>query len=303
MAKYKAFIVASGALFALARAAGAADLLPPPPALEPLPPAPIEFSGWYLRGDLGLAISAAPKFDTTPDALASGIAGGSLTASATEGYFNPTISESGFFDFGFGYQFNNWFRADVTEELRGGGSFQGLEIVDDSGHTGGAAQWADFYRANLSSYVTLLNLYGDLGTWYGVTPYVGGGIGFAYNRLSGATDIGSAAVVGSPTSATGGYLENGGKWNFAWSLGAGLDFDVTQNLKLELGYRYLNYGGAKSGVSHCLSGDSSVGFFNCSQAYYLETRQLASNDFRIGLRWMIGEATAPAPVAPLVRKY
>ena len=34
--------------------------------------------------------------------------------------------------------------------------------------------------------------------------------------------------------------------------------------------------------------------------------QLATNDFRIGLRWMIGDETppyAPPPEQPLVRKY
>ena len=42
MAKLKALILAGGALFALARAAVAADLLPPAPALEPPPPAMAE---------------------------------------------------------------------------------------------------------------------------------------------------------------------------------------------------------------------------------------------------------------------
>ena len=35
---------------------------------------------------------------------------------------------------------------------------------------------------------------------------------------------------------------------------AGLDFNVTQNLKLELGYRYLDYGKFKSGASNCFNG-------------------------------------------------
>ncbi len=58
MAKLKALILAGGALFALARAAVAADLLPPAPALEPLPPAMAEFNGWYLRGDVGIGANA-----------------------------------------------------------------------------------------------------------------------------------------------------------------------------------------------------------------------------------------------------
>jgi len=306
MAKFKALILAGGAFFALARAAVAADLLPPAPALEPLPPAPIEFNGWYLRGDVGLGANAAtPSLAVSPDPLAAGIAGGTLDAAATNNFYNPTISASGIFDVGFGYQFNSWFRADLTEELRGGASFQALEVLNEPNLVGGntsTQQYADFYRANLSSYVTMVNGYADLGTWYGVTPYVGAGVGFAYNKLFGMTDTGFS-YTHSALSPVGGYLSDGDKWNFAWGLMAGLSFNVTQNLKLDLGYRYLDYGKFTSGVSHCLNGTGVGGGFSC-QGYTVYSRNdLASNDFRLGLRWMIGEAPAYPPEAPLVRKY
>ncbi|HYA74426.1 MAG TPA: hypothetical protein VEF36_14840, partial [Roseiarcus sp.] len=58
-----------------------------------------------------------------------------------------------------------------------------------------------------------------------------------------------------------------------------------------------------SGVSHCLNGTGVGGGFSC-QGYTVYSRNdLASNDFRLGLRWMIGEAPAYPPEAPLVRKY
>ena len=104
----------------------------------------------------------------------------------------------------------------------------------------------------------------------------------------------------SPSPA-GGYSDDGGKWNFAWGLMAGLTFDVTQNLKLDLGYRYLDYGKFVSGSSHCLT---TIGFGGCNASTVLYSKnELASNDFRIGLRWMIGEAPPPPQPAPLVRKY
>jgi opacity protein-like surface antigen len=294
MAKYKALIIAGGALFALARSAAAADLLPPPPALEP--PPVVDFGGWYLRGDVGLAMNAnTPSLAISPNPLAG------LPAGSTNDFYNPTISDSGFFDFGFGYQFNSWFHADVTEELRGGGSFQALEVVDD---TTTPQQYADFYRANLWSSITMLNGYVDLGNWSGITPYVGGGVGFAYNKLFGLTDTGTAYGPGTAglIVPVGGYFDDAGKWNFAWSLMAGLSFDVTQNLKLDLGYRYLDYGKYTTGTSHCLA--ATTAGFTCGGGNYTiySKNELASNDFRIGLRWMIGENT-PAPVAPLVRKY
>ena len=75
---------------------------------------------------------------------------------------------------------------------------------------------------------------------------------------------------------------------------AGLDFNVTPNLKLELGYRYLNYGTFTTGGSNCLAGACGGAFStaNCSGGVpnYISSRNaLASNDFRIGLIWMLGE--------------
>jgi opacity protein-like surface antigen len=306
MAKYRALIIAGGALFALARSAGAADLLPPAPALEP-PPAEVEFNGWYLRGDVGLGVNAGTsKAAVSPDPLAAGIAGGTLDTAATNTFYNPTISSSGIFDLGFGYQFNNWFRADVTEEYRGGSRFQTLEVLEEPNVVApntSTQQYADFYRADLSSWVTMFNGYVDLGTWSRITPYLGAGVGFAYNNLSGLTDTGYAYSNGVQ-STTGGYANDHGKWNFAWSLMAGLSFDVTQNLKLDLGYRYLDYGKFTSGGLHCLDTSSSSGFSAgaCGgSSYTIQSKHdLASNDVRIGLRWMIGEETPPPP---LVRKY
>ena len=54
--------------------------------------------------------------------------------------------------------------------------------------------------------------------------------------------------------------------SFAWALMAGVDFDLTPNLRLELGYRYLNYGSIATGGSNCLMGGSGGTFStaNCS---------------------------------------
>ena len=89
------------------------------------------------------------------------------------------------FDLGVGYQFNNWFRVDVTGEYRGGSHFQSLYVLNESANigTGNPTQIADFYRGDISSWVGLFNGYVDLGTWYGITPYVGAGVGLAWNKL------------------------------------------------------------------------------------------------------------------------
>jgi opacity protein-like surface antigen len=308
MASLKALTLASVAVLALTHAAAAADLLPPPPAIEPLPPsASPEFGGWYLRGDIGLAATASKQsLVNSPDPLA----GGFYQAGASESFNNTSISSSELADVGVGYQVNNWLRGDITGEYRDGGHFQSLYSLSNPNYAQAPnqpqiSQLLDFYRANVSSIVGLANVYADVGTWYGVTPFFGGGLGVARNSLYGMTDQGQVTFNGGGTGPSGGFFSDGAKVNLAWALMAGLDFNVTQNLKLEIGYRYLNLGKFTSGASNCANG---VNFGNNSCGggvanYVKSTSTLDSNDFRIGLRWMLGETPPPAPEMPLVRKY
>ena len=301
MGALKALFLASAAVVGLASFAHAADLLPPAPQMEPPPMAAPEFSGWYLRGDVGMAVASGNAgVGISPNPLVG------LPADAYNSFYNASLSASALFDVGVGYQINNWLRFDVTGEYRGGSHFQALEQVGIPSLT---QQYGDFYRGDVSSLIGLVNGYVDLGTWWGVTPFVGGGVGVANNRLTGLTDQGFACIAG-PCSPSGGYLSNNSKTSLAWALMAGLDFDVTQNLKLELGYRFLDYGQLKSGVSNCFNGTGAGGGFsaaNCGgSGYTLATRDLYSQDFRLGLRWAFTDTPtySPSPEpAPLVRRY
>jgi len=281
---------------------------PPPPMIS----AP-ELGGWYLRGDVGVAANTtAPALFNTPNPLAGNYWG----AGANQSFNNTNLSASTVFDLGVGYQFNRWFRSDVTFEYRGGGRLQTLYAINNpnfaTSGTATASQLLDAYRADTSSFIGMLNGYADLGTWYGLTPYVGAGVGFSNNYLTGMTDQGQITQgANGATSSSGGFFSNGSKTNFAYALMAGVDFDVTQNLKMELGYRYLNYGKIGSGASNCANGNGQGNGFgngNCGGGvanFVASSNRLASNDFRLGFRYMIGEAPAPAPVmsAPLIRKY
>ncbi len=88
---------------------------------------------------------------------------------------------------------------------------------------------------------------------------------------------------------------------------AGLDFDVTRNLKLELGYRFMDYGKLSSGLSNCFNGTGQNGGFsvaNCGGSNnFLSTRDLISQDFRLGLRWALNDTYTTLEPEPLVRKY
>ena len=274
--------------------ARAADL-PPAPSLPPLSPVEAPFGGWYLRGDVGIGVnSTAPELQTA-NPIAAGVAGGFISGAATTQTFsNATLLPFGMIDFGAGYQFDNWFRVDATLEYRAGARLRSQYALTDpaSPTFGGSAQDAGPFRADVASIVGLVNGYASPGTWYGLTPFLGVGAGFAGNKLSGSTN------QDYPSLGPAGYA-NGSRTSFAWALMAGVDYDISANLRLELGYRYLNYGLITTGGSNCLAGGSGGTFpiANCGGgANTISSRnRLASNDFRLGVIYLIGEA--PTPVA------
>lgn len=304
MAVSKALCVAAASFACLSTAAGAADLLPPPPMISsPAVAAVQDFSGWYLRGDIGIGLNSKINAQNVPNPLSQGGPGFIPTAYS----LNPAqFSNSTFIKFGVGYQINSWFRTDITAEYRG----SSFSTQDELSWNNGAQFYVlrNFYRGNMASFIGLLNGYVDLGTWYGITPYVGAGVGFASNTLHGVTDNGYSNLYAGPgsfaSSTTGGYYGSKTTSSFAWALMAGLSYNVTSNLKLDFGYRYLNYGKSSAGAPNCYNGGPGVSACN----NVLQFSRAGSHDFSIGLRWMLADyapaiMAPPPPPPPLVRKY
>jgi opacity protein-like surface antigen len=273
MASMKAILIAGAFVVGTGNLASAADLLPlpPPPPLE-APPIPI--SGWYLRGDVGVGIASINN-------LSSSFAPGFVVGG--DEFNAATLGDSTFLDLGAGYQFNNWFRADVTGEYRTSAHFSAIESYTSFC---AFARCYDDYSASVGSAVGLANGYFDLGTWFGITPFVGGGVGFDYTTIAGLTDIGanSGGFGFAPTRST---------TNFAWAAMAGLSYSVTPNLKLEIGYRYLDLGDPGSGSIVCTNTPAC--------GYEVQKFHMTSNDVRLGMRWIFAEVPPLAP--PLVTKY
>ena len=96
------------------------------------------------------------------------------------------------------------------------------------------------YTADIESWVGLANAYIDLGTYHCLTPYVGGGVGFASISVLGLKDVNvpnNSVFYGTDNTET----------NFAWAVYAGLAYDVTPGLTIDLSYRYTDLGDASSG--------------------------------------------------------
>ena len=248
--------------------ARAADLLPP----MPMPEAPIEFAGgWYLRGDIGFTNQDVKRLDN-------------VLGVGTVQQIQLGFDASPLGGIGVGYKFNEWLRADLTGEYRSRANFHGFDRYVDPTLTTGFG--TNEYHASKSEWVGLANVYFDLGTWYGFTPFVGGGVGFAYNTIHDFRDtnvVTQGVAFGREASRT----------NFAWALHAGLAYAVTPNFTVEFAYRYLNLGDARSGDLTTYTGVSTV--YNPS--YF---RELESHDFKLGLRWSFADLGYEHP--PLVRR-
>lgn len=231
MTSYKLPGLVCAASISLTATAGAADL--PPLQLPPLKSAPQVqelFSAWYLRLDGGYRSGD----------VANGTAFGNPITSTK-------VDESGTIGGGFGFKYQ-WLRSDLTVDYGGAGKL-----------VSATALGSPTVSQKMQNLTTLLNGYLDLGTWWGMTPYVGAGFGYTYFKPTTVT------VFGAPTSVAN------NNWNFTWGLMAGASITLSPSFLIDVNYRYLDMGEATT--------NTSIG-----QVRYGEW---TANEFRVGLRYLI----------------
>lgn len=303
MGSTKALLLAGAVALGAATAAHAADL-PLAPSLPTYVPEPAAFAGWYIRGDAGAGLAFSPDIRSSFYDDSGSLLTGDAFDSAVHGFGRSKqgIGDVGFVDLGVGYTFNSWLRFDVTGEVRSDAHIYTDEFYDAGYYYGAPGQYYahDIYKGAVQSSVFLVNGYADLGTWWGLTPFIGGGVGAVYNHLGNMVDTNTGVdvvagnVLYSGVGAGGaGFAVAKSKWNLAYAGMVGVSYNLTSNLKLELGYRYLDMGNITTGVYNC----------NGSCTHETQKLHLASNDIRIGLRWLItDDVPAPAFETPIIRK-
>lgn len=263
-----------------ARAADYSPVLVAPPVGVAMP----DNGGWYLRGDIGVGATSARRWAYNPNPFW-GITGGTYEHSTSSAFF---------FGAGIGYAFNSWLRADITAEYRVGARFRGRdELIAGPPNPPNVTGYQNNLRANMSSFVTMVNGYIDLGTWSSITPFIGAGVGVAYNMLGTTTDTGLQLFNNAAPSATAGTISGASRTNFAWALMAGVAWDLSAQMKVELGYRYMNLGSFQSGAPCPTTCGTAIRNY--------EIRQVTSHDIRLGLRYAFG--APPVAAAPIVARY
>lgn len=209
------------AVFATASAAQAADLYEPPVVEVPPPEIvykEVSYGGWYLRGDINYHWSQWRNADYITYGCCGVVDPGVKTFDSGE--LKGALS----LGVGVGYQINRYLRTDLTADYWFNADFTGTT----SGTCGGVP-CASIDKASYSALVLLANAYADLGTYYGITPYVGAGIGGVRMKWDDLeNDIG-----GVVTKHKGSH-----NWRFAWALMAGASYCLTDRLALDVGYRF-----------------------------------------------------------------
>jgi opacity protein-like surface antigen len=255
--------------------AHAADYPQPPPVyVQPPPPPPQECcDSWYLRGFVGAGVNASNSIEAAP--------------MPADTYFaSNSVADSYFIGAAVGYNWNNWLRFDVSGEYRAKTRLTALARTQP----GGAGPVAvDQYEGNLNSWIFLVNAFVDLGTWECFTPFVGAGIGGAYNMVSDFSDVTPSVAAFGGTGSSFGLGRGTGTWNLAWALYAGVSYAVSKNFNIDLTYRYLSYGSAKDTVD-CDGGCGGTDF---------TFKDLHSHDIMLGLRW----TCCDVPLAPPPPRY
>jgi len=204
-------------------------------------PAPIpEVVEWYFRGDISLSIFDEP--------------------SATDGasdFHQEDIADTWGAGGGVGYYFGEHLRGDLTLDYNTDAVFSGVHAATNSTHD-----------VSVASLVGLANIYYDVLPREHITPYIGGGIGFAYHETENR-EIAFACPCPPNSTASPGSSDT----DFAAGLMAGVSWTFHEGFLLDAGYRYLYLGEAKADRT-------TDGVWP-----ELEIDDIQAHQFRIGLRY------------------
>lgn len=195
-----------------------AETTEPEPEMEAAPeaaPEPEETSmGSDFKGLIkGLYVKLGTAYSVVPD---------------TEGVFNGVslqgedTDNTWLVEGGLGYRYNRNVRTDVVYTYRPG-------IDGSNTGTSGASQ----VTTEHDNMTLLVNGYYDILSHNGFTPYVGAGIGLARNDSDDAHTV-----------ATGADYQEGGdtSYDLSWMLTVGTGYKITDELSLDLAYRFIDLG-------------------------------------------------------------
>ena len=216
-------------------------------------------AGTYVRGDLGWSMARDAEIVDKDWALDGFINDASGTG---PGVVND-IGSAYVLGIGVGARISPLFRAEVAYTYRGGYE---LDDVD---------QELNAYSGDISSNSVMANLYWDIPFnmpgLTGVAPFVGGGIGWASNKLDEFQTSPDFLLPGGTTSG------------FAWQLMVGVGVPLLPLTVVDIFYRYFDGGDLQSEEGEVfLVGGGSGGLYTGARG------ELVAHEIMVSLRFLFG---------------
>jgi opacity protein-like surface antigen len=143
---------------------------------------------------------------------------------------------------GLGWYLSPNFRTDLTVDYHRSAKAHGtatvpLSAITDPDQADHAGAWESEF--DVQSTVLLANFYYDFGSRQDFNPYIGVGLGWAFNKTNAGTIVNPCGCLSE--------IDGANETDFAWALMAGVSKDLGHGFNMDLGYRYLNMGGAHTG--------------------------------------------------------
>ena len=204
--------------------------------------------GWYGRIDGGYAFAGDidNNFDRFfIDSDGDGFLDDEVIISDDFDIDNGDDIDNGWFaSIGAGYAFlGTGFRLEGEVSYHSGET-DGFSIINAPSPTLGTTLDVFDSGADVNAWALMANGFYDF-NWNGWSPYLGAGIGAANVNLERTVTVDVFTVTPTPVLVdTFGFRADDDEWAFAWQLMAGVAFPVSDQLAIDVGYRYFRADGA-----------------------------------------------------------
>lgn len=252
----------------------------------------------YVRGDLGYSASRAPSASWPVSTFTRTYNGADAATSTsyTDGnysYVGDQITETSLSNAWFGGvglgcgSGSRGIRGEVMLNHTASRRFQGnpnnfsFTEVYTAPTTTPPPSFVDPMHTSVRSTTLMVNGYKDLGSFGGLTPYLGAGVGVSYNQMSEVSFTDNPYLLNR--------IQGASRASLAWSLMAGVGYQVSDRAILDIGYRYMDYGKAVSGVlDNTNSANPAV-----------RINDLSAHEFKVGLRYHFGASDGTVAYQPM----
>ncbi len=230
----------------------AASVAVPAPA-----PIPVYHADYYFRADAGLGMGDKPT--STQRGLVFGTDSDTGPFGVQAPWFDNDFESFVTLGVGAGVYWNNNFRTDITAETRSQGRVKINGVYNYQVTNGGNTtnvQGTVRDETTLRGGIFLANAYYDFDRFVGYSsfrPYVGLGVGFAWNELKrnhSTTELACTPAPCTPVAvrATTTEQDKTHTVTMAAAVTTGFTYKISHNTALDMNYRFLYIDGTRSGL-------------------------------------------------------